>query len=186
MKQSFNDELISFYQYCPCSYVHIDNNSFKLCFSVWFNSEKTETYECYLEMDNETEKMIIQNHNFPNFLPLHIIEYKLLNKSIRSFILCISSCLNAYNFRKRQIEEANKTFKLENVFYNENYDLIQFDLIQSENNVYNIVLKYDDLRDFLPTHVNIKRRESSERVKEIENLFKNESIVNSINSIQKI
>lgn len=180
-----NDEKMSFYNCCPCSFVSIDHDSFRLVFSVWYYGKKTGSYECCIKMDHDTMKLYIHDHNFPSFIPLHLFEYKLLNKNIRKFILCISNCLNAFKSRQSQLEEATNLYQIENVSFNESYDFIQYDITISDHIMYNIVLKYDDLRDCLPTYVYIRRKEnSSNRINELEALFKNDTISNAIHSLK--
>lgn len=165
---------------CPCSSIEISQNSMILTFPVWHKGIRIYNHTCTVTMDPYVRKFKIESHDFPDFLPVDLFESKLLNKRLKSFVCCISNCLNAYYSRKIQYDSID----VYNKSSNNAYDCIQFEFNIENEKSYIVKLLYEGLRAYLPTKVKVIQKESQLRIKEMEEIFEYNTLQDSLESIK--
>ncbi|XP_074286847.1 uncharacterized protein LOC141612044 [Silene latifolia] len=122
-----------------------------------FAGEPCEFYHCVLESKSFLEKMTVQEHTVPFFLPIREAENDLLSSNAMKFIDHVGELLQAYVDRREQVRLMKELYgnQIGDLYHSLPYHMIEFVLDDFECTRITISLKYADLVMVLPTRVRV-------------------------------
>ncbi|KAH9622134.1 hypothetical protein KSS87_023615 [Heliosperma pusillum] len=122
-----------------------------------FAGEPCEFYHCVLESKSFLEKMTVQEHTVPFFLPIREAENDLLSSNAMKFIDHVGELLQAYVDRREQVRLMKELYgnQIGDLYHSLPYHMIEFVLDDFECTRITVSLKYADLIMVLPTRVRV-------------------------------
>lgn len=121
-----------------------------------FAGEPCELYHCVLESKSFLEKMTVNEHTVPFFLPIREAENDLLSSNAMKFIDHVGELLQAYVDRREQVRLIKELYgnQIEELYHSLPYHMIEFALDDSDCKI-TVSLRYADLLSVLPTRIRV-------------------------------
>ncbi|KAL9226914.1 hypothetical protein vseg_002672 [Gypsophila vaccaria] len=122
-----------------------------------FAGEPCEFYHCVLESKSFLEKMTVQEHTIPFFLPIREAENDLLSSNAMKFIDHVGELLQAYVDRREQVRLMKELYgnQIGDLYHSLPYHMIEFVMDDFECTRITVSLKYANLISVLPTRVRV-------------------------------
>ncbi|KAF2283548.1 hypothetical protein GH714_011941 [Hevea brasiliensis] len=135
----------------------LDGARIGIQYETSYAGEPCELYHCVLESKSFLEKMTVQEHTIPFFLPIREAENDLLSSNAMvSDLDYVGELLQAYVDRREQVRLIKELYgnQIGELYHSLPYHMIEFVLDDFECKV-RVSLRYADLVSVLPTRVRV-------------------------------
>ncbi|PKI51855.1 hypothetical protein CRG98_027773 [Punica granatum] len=125
-------------------------------YETFFAGEPCEIYHVVLESKSFLEKMTVQEHTVPFFLPIREVENDLLSSNAMKFIDHVGELLQAYVDRREQVRLIKELYgnQILDLYNSLPFHMIEFVLDDSDCKI-TVTLRYTDLLCVLPTRARV-------------------------------
>ncbi|KAF6142351.1 hypothetical protein GIB67_023376 [Kingdonia uniflora] len=134
----------------------LEGARFGIQYATYFAGDFCEYYHCVLESKSFLEKMTVNEHTVPFFLPIREAETDLLSSNSMKFIDYVGDLVQSYVDRREQVRLIKELYGNQ---IGESYHSLSFHIIEFELNDFDckviVSLRYADLVSTLPTRIRV-------------------------------
>ncbi|XP_013389159.1 centromere protein O-like [Lingula anatina] len=167
------EEMVVLHRLTGISIDHIKPEAIRICWDTSYGGEFFEAF--YAEVTRSRDKLTVQHHSLPYFLPINSLITRHLNTDITVFAEMVSRYLNVFVEKRQEAVNAEKEFGLymsKPIAASPSCDVIEFSLKPTMvPGKLHTQLFYSDLLQPLPTEVEVEWR-GEEGVLSREDIFR--------------
>ncbi|XP_013399526.1 centromere protein O [Lingula anatina] len=167
------EEMVVLHRLTGISIDHIKPEAIRICWDTSYGGEFFEAF--YAEVTRSRDKLTVQHHSLPYFLPINSLITRHLNTDITVFAETVSRYLNVFVEKRQEAVNAEKEFGLymsKPIAASPSCDVIEFSLKPTMvPGKLHTQLFYNDLLQPLPTEVEVEWR-GEEGVLSREDIFR--------------